>query len=349
MSDLMNNYIPPKAIQPGHHRYQAMYIWLDGQEPTAKMRSKTKILEEGQDPPIWGFDGSSTEQALGNDSDCILVPVFICKDTILRGDNLLVLCEVYLPNGEPHPSNSRAPLREVASRYTDKQALFGVEQEYTFLSGNLPYHWPTNGAPSPQGGYYCGVGSDEALGRDIVEDHLNACVEAGLQFSGTNPEVMPAQWEFQVGPLPPLEVADHLWMARWILYRVTEKYGVSATLHPKPMRGDWNGAGCHMNFSTAEMRNDGGYAAIIKACEALGKKVDLHISNYGDAIEERLTGKHETCKADEFRYGVSDRGASIRIPWQVEKDQKGYLEDRRPNANCDPYIVTRIILETVCE
>jgi glutamine synthetase len=344
---LFKNYTPPKVIQPDHRR-RAMYIWLDGKRPTAKMRSKTRILDEGQDPPIWGFDGSSTEQAGGESSDCVLVPAFACKDTILGGDNLLVLCEVFLPHGEPHPSNTRARLREAAARYADKEPLFGLEQEYTFLEGNLPYAWPLKGSPAPQGGYYCGVGSDEAYGRMVVEEHLEACLNAGLSFAGTNPEVMPAQWEFQVGPLPPLEVADHLWMARWILYRITEKHGISATLHPKPMRGDWNGAGCHTNFSTREMREEGGYAAIIAACEALGSKVQLHIANYGDGIEERLTGKHETCKYDEFRYGVSDRGASIRIPWQVERQQKGYLEDRRPNANCDPYVTTRLILDTVC-
>ena len=348
MPNFLNNYAAPPVLQPDH-KHQAMYIWLDGLKPTAKMRSKTKIMAEGEAPPIWGFDGSSTEQAEGNSSDCVLVPVFTCKDTILGGDNLLVLCEVYLPNGEPHPTNTRAKLREVAAKYADRKALFGLEQEYTFLDGNLPYGWPTKGAPAPQGGYYCGVGSDEALGRDIVEEHLEACLNAGLSFGGTNPEVMPAQWEFQVGPLPPLEVADQTWMARWILYRVTEKYGISATLHPKPMRGDWNGAGCHTNFSTEEMRADGGYPAIIQACEALGRKIELHIANYGDAIEERLTGKHETCKPEEFRYGVSDRGASIRIPLHVERDQKGYLEDRRPNSNCDPYVTTRLILETVCD
>ena len=347
MTHLMHDYAPPTVRQPLHKR-QAMYIWLDGLQPTAKMRSKTKILAEDEEPPIWGFDGSSTEQAKGHDSDCVLVPVFSCKDTILDGDNLLVLCEVFLPNGEPHPSNTRAKLREVAQRVANQEPLFGLEQEYTFLDGNLPFQWPKKGEPAPQGGYYCGVGSDEALGRDIVEQHLEACLKAGLSFAGTNPEVMPGQWEFQVGPLPSLEVADQLWMARWMLYRITENFGISATLHPKPMRGDWNGAGCHTNFSTREMREDGGYQAIIQACEKLGQNAETHIENYGDAIEERLTGKHETCRFDEFRYGVSDRGASIRIPWQVEKAQKGYLEDRRPNANCDPYVITRLILETVC-
>ena len=326
--------------------YKAEYIWIDGTLPTAKLRSKSKVIPYGEEPPIWGFDGSSTNQAPGENSDCVLKPVFICDDPIRGEDNKLVLCEVLLTDMTPHPSNTRAACAAAAEKYSEFETWFGIEQEYTYFQGSRPLGWPDNGFPAPQGGYYCGVGSDEVFGRPVVEEHLDACLKIGLGVSGINAEVMPAQWEFQVGPLSPVEASDHLWIARWLLYRIGEHHGVSATLDPKPVQGDWNGAGAHTNFSTKQMRED--YDACVAAAEALGTKANEHIENYGDRIEERLTGQHETCSYQEFRYGVSDRGASVRIPWQVARDKKGYIEDRRPNANCDPYVVTRLIVETVC-
>jgi len=326
--------------------YKAEYIWIDGTQPTAKLRSKTKIVPSGEEPPIWGFDGSSTNQAPGSNSDCVLQPVLTVPDPMRGGDHMLVMTEVLLTDMTPHPTNTRAACAEVADRYKSHDMWFGIEQEYTFFEGAKPLGWPDNGFPAPQGGYYCGVGADEVFGREIVEAHTEACLQAGIAISGTNGEVMPGQWEFQIGPVGPTEVSDHLWLARWLLYRIAEDFGVSATLYPKPVKGDWNGAGAHTNFSTKEMRSN--YDYCVKAAEALSTKHELHIANYGYAIEERLTGLHETCSYKEFRYGVSDRGASVRIPWQVARDQKGYIEDRRPNANCDPYVVTRLITDTVC-
>jgi glutamine synthetase len=326
--------------------YKAEYIWIDGTEPTAKLRSKTKIVADATDLPIWGFDGSSTNQAPGDRSDCVLQPVFSCPDPIRGGDNVLVLCEVLNTDMTPHASNTRAACAEVAGKFKDQEPIFGIEQEYTFFKGGRPYGFPSTGFPAPQGGYYCGVGADEVYGRDIVEAHLDACLTAGLHISGINAEVMPGQWEFQVGPVAPLQVADELWVARWLLYRVAEDFDVAATLDPKPVSGDWNGAGAHTNFSTNAMRE--GYEAVVAAVKALEPKAEEHVVGYGADIQRRLTGLHETAPWNEFSFGVSDRGASVRIPWQVEVDRKGYIEDRRPNANCDPYIVTRLIVDTCC-
>jgi glutamine synthetase len=329
--------------------YQAEYIWLDGNEPTPMLRSKTKVVDDAvTSQSIWGFDGSSTNQATGDKSDCVLKPVFTCPDPIRGGRNILVMCEVQLVNGRPHPTNTRAAAARVAKKYADDDMWFGLEQEYTMLrTDGTPLGFPEGGGlPGPQGPYYCGVGAGRIMGRDIVEEHTQACMDAGLAISGTNPEVMPGQWEFQIGPAGVTEVGDHMNVARWLLHRIAEDYDVVISFAAKPEKGDWNGAGCHTNFSTVAMRE--AYPAVIAACEAIGDNYLELVKSYGAGIEDRLTGAHETAPWTEFSYGVSNRGASIRIPWQVEKDQKGYAEDRRPNANCDPYTVARVITETVC-
>ncbi len=331
----------------------AEYIWMDGHSPTQKLRSKTKILVSDvkniADLPLWGFDGSSTNQADGKNSDCMLKPVYITRDPIRGGNNILVMCEVLNSNGTPHETNTRAHLVNIEKQFKNEEAWFGIEQEYTLFEGRNPLGWPEGGYPAPQGPFYCGVGADEVYGRDIVEEHLELCLDAGLEVSGINAEVMPGQWEYQIGPLGPLESADQLWISRWLLYRIAEDYGVSATLHPKPIKGDWNGAGAHTNYSTKAMRKEGGMKIIESACKKLAQKHDIHISVYGAHNEERLTGLHETCSIKDFRYGISDRGASIRIPMQTANDGYGYLEDRRPAANMDPYKVCSILIETTCK
>lgn len=331
--------------------YRAEYLWIDGTEPTAEIRSKTKILADGDTPGIWGYDGSSTNQAPGDKSDIVLKPVFQCPDPIRGGDDILVMCETFDVHDNPIPTNTRAKARAAFDKYGDQEPWFGLEQEYTMLDANTgwPAGFPAGGFPSPQGPYYCGVGALKIHGRDIVEEHTTLCMKAGLKISGTNAEVMPGQWEFQIGPADTLEVGDHMWVARYLLYRMGEKYNVEISIAAKPMKGDWNGAGMHTNFSTKAMRE--GYDPIIAACDALGQPgvPEKHLAVYGVGIEDRLTGAHETQRFDQFSYGVSDRGASIRIPWQVEQDKKGYLEDRRPNANADPYLIAAVMTDTVCE
>ncbi|MCL5435956.1 MAG: glutamine synthetase beta-grasp domain-containing protein [Patescibacteria group bacterium] len=332
------------------NKIMAEYIWMDGKKPTAKLRSKTKIIDAPvrslADIPAWGFDGSSTEQAEGNFSDRVLKPVYYVSDPIRGEPNILVMNEVYNPDGTPHSSNTRAVLAAAYEKYKNEEPIFGFEQEYTLYRKDWPMGWPPHGFPHPQGRYYCGVGCDEVYGRRLVEAHLRDCLKAGMLIYGINAEVMPAQWEFQVGPLPPLEAADQLWLARWILYRHGEDFEVYAKLDPKPMAGDWNGAGGHTNYSTKAMRAAGGVAAVKAACDKLGGRHKEHIAVYGADNDKRLTGKHETCSIRDFRYGVLDRGASIRIPLDTDKRGHGHLEDRRPAANMDPYQVTVALLET---
>ena len=334
-------------------KVMAEYIWIDGHEPTANLRSKTKILSNAvasvADLPSWGFDGSSTLQAEGTDSDCMLKPVWFCKDPLRGGDNVLVMNEVYNPDGSPHKSNTRTPLVELAEKFKDHDPWFGIEQEYILMNGKQPLGWPDKGYPErPQGLYYCSVGSEDIAGRDVVEDHMHACLDAGIAISGINAEVMLGQWEYQIGPVGALEVGDQLWVARWLLERIGEDYGVRVELHPKPIKGDWNGSGAHINYSTEAMRAPGGLTVIEEACEKLGKNIDKHIAVYGADNDQRLTGLHETCNINEFRYGVRDRGASIRIPMDTQKNGCGYLEERRPASNVDPYKACAALIDTTC-
>ena len=324
------------------------YIWLDGFKPTQSLRSKTRIERDFsgkiEDCPMWSFDGSSTQQAEGNDSDCLLKPVAIFSDPD-RSNGYLVMTEVLNADGTPHESNGRATIDD-----DDNDFWFGFEQEY-FLNDpttNLPLGFPENGYPAPQGQYYCSVGAKNAFGRDIVEDHLDQCLEAGINVEGINAEVATGQWEYQVFAKGAKNAGDQIWVARYLAERNAEKWGVSIDLHPKPIKGDWNGSGMHANFSNEVMRTKGGEELFNKICEAFdGKNIKKHMDVYGAHNEKRLTGLHETQSIDKFSYGVSDRGASIRIPiGTVEDGWVGRLEDRRPASNGDPYKIASVIVST---
>ncbi|XP_069792172.1 glutamine synthetase-like [Narcine bancroftii] len=338
---------------PQDGQVQVTYVWIDGTGQHVRSKCRTLYQEPKfvQDVPQWNYDGSSTGQSEGSNSDMYLIPVGIFRDPFTLDPNKLVLCEVRKYNGKPAETNLRYSCKKVMEQAKDAHPWFGLEQEYTLLGidGN-PYGWPKNGFPGPQGPYYCGVGADKAYGRDIVEAHYKACLYAGVKITGTNAEVMPSQWEFQVGPCEGIEMGDHLWMARFILHRICEDFGVVATLDPKPMTGNWNGAGCHANFSTESMRKPGGLKYIEEAIEKLSKKHSYHIQLYdprgGMDNCRRLTGQQETSSISDFSAGIANRGASIRIPRQVGHDQYGYFEDRRPAANCDPYIVTEALVRT---
>jgi len=325
------------------------YIWLDGYKPTQSLRSKTKIEKDFsgnlEDLPKWSFDGSSTEQAPGGSSDCVLQPVFIVKDP-QRKNAYLVMCEVLNADGTPHPSNGRALIDD-----DDNDFWFGFEQEY-FLwdpANNKPLGFPEGGFPAPQGPYYCGVGANNAFGRHIVEEHLDACIEAGLNVEGINAEVAAGQWEFQIFAKGAKLAGDEIWVARYLMERIGEKYGVSINWHCKPLGSlDWNGSGMHANFSNEVLRTCGSKETYDKICESFRPVIKEHIAVYGADNHLRLTGKHETASINDFSYGVSDRGASIRIPLAtVERGWIGYLEDRRPNSAADPYKVAARIIKTV--
>jgi len=348
--DITRHYL---TLPQPDDKVQVMYVWIDGSGENLRCKTRTHdcVPKTAEELPIWNFDGSSTGQAEGSNSDVYLHPVALFNDPFRRGNNKLVLCETYKYNKKPTESNHRKTCKEVMVQAAGEKPWFGIEQEYTLQDiDKHPFGWPKLGFPGPQGPYYCAVGADKVFGRDILEAHYRACLYAGVKICGTNGEVMPAQWEFQVGPCEGIEMGDHLWMARFLLHRVAEDFGVVVSLDPKPMPGNWNGAGAHCNYSTEAMRNDGGITAIEAAIAKLGKEHDRHIKWYdpkgGEDNKRRLTGLHETSSINDFSAGVANRGASIRIPRQVGEDKKGYLEDRRPASNCDPYRVTEAVVRT---
>ena len=333
-------------------KYKLEYIWLDGYQPVPNLRGKTQIKEFKAFPklaelPLWGFDGSSTRQAEGRTSDCMLKPVAVYPDAT-RENGVLVLAEVMMPDGvTPHPSNGRATILD------DPDAWFGFEQEYFLYKDGAPLGFPPGGGyPPPQGEYYTGVGYKNvgSIAREIVDKHLDLCLYAGINHEGINAEVAKGQWEFQIFAKGSAKAADDVWTARYLMMRLCEKYEVDMVLHCKPIKGDWNGSGMHSNFSSKYLREVGGkdyFEALMKAFE---KNIPDHIAVYGPDNHLRLTGLHETQAIDKFSYGLSDRGASVRLPVNfIKNGYKGYLEDRRPNSEADPYQIVSQIVKTIAE
>jgi len=329
------------------------YVWIDGYKPEPNLRSKVKIVdyESIKDAvqvgklPVWNFDGSSTNKADTGNSDRLLNPVRIYTryNFPLKNSTVYVLCEVLNPDGTPHDTNKRAKLNE-----EQEDLWFGFEQEYFIreeINGTILGH--KRNILKGQGEYYCGVGHN-VVGRDFVEEHLDICLEYGINITGTNAEVALGQWEYQVFSKGKLKGGDDLWMSRYFLYKISEKYGYHIDIHPKPLtHGEWNGSGLHTNFSDDRMRNEGGYKFFESIFNSFGSRHEDHIKAYGSNNNLRLTGEYETQSIDKFSWGVSDRGASIRVPQETAKEWKGYVEDRRPGSNADPYKIIKEIVTSL--
>ena len=319
----------------------AEYIWIDG---NSRLRSKTRIVTPG-DFPEWDYDGSSTNQATSLNSEIVLKPCAVFKDPF-RSNGSLVLCATYDQNGHPLATNYRDWAVDIFNANLEEEPWYGIEQEYFLMDSttNLPLGASEN---SRQGQYYCSVGSKNAFGRHIAEMHMQYCMYAGITVSGINAEVAPGQWEYQIGPCIGITASDQLWVARYILERITELGGVYICLSPKPFP-QWNGSGCHTNVSTKKMREENGIVEIYRAVNALSITHEEHMNVYGVGNEKRMTGLHETSSMTSFSHGTSNRSASIRINHKTVKEGCGYFEDRRPSANMNPYLVTAKILETIC-
>jgi len=335
---------------------QATYVWIDG--TGENLRSKTRTLdtvpEAISEYPIWNYDGSSTGQATGRDSDMYLYPVAVYEDPFSGPNARLVLCDTYNHLREPTATNHRAKCLKAMKMCANERPWFGIEQEYLLLDRDgYPLGWPKHGYPAKQGPYYCAIGADRIFGREIVETHYRACLNIGINIGGTNAEVTPGQWEYQIGVCEGIDMGDQMWISRYILHRVCEQFGVIATFDPKPSMTSegWNGAGCHTNFSTEKMRAPGGLEIIKAAMPKLESHHSEHLKIYdpngGEDNLKRLSGKFETSSVDKFTWGIGNRGCSVRIPRQVAEEGKGYLEDRRPSSNVDPYQVTAALVNAI--
>ena len=358
-------YESVELVKPNNAMYKYDYIWLDC---NGEIRNKTMIRTDHktgdynssiQNIPWWTYDGSSTGQATGSRSDVRLKPVALFNHPFVT-KGYIVVCETYQYNYDtdtlsPHPTNTRHENFVLMEKAETFKPQFGIEQEYVLYHRNgVPYGWTSDSDPGlgEQGPYYCSVGGDRTFGRNISIEHMQACLDAGIKICGTNGEVMPGQWEYQIGICDGNEIGDHMLVSRYLLHRITEKYDIFVSFHPKPKSGDWNGSGCHTNFSTELMRHEDGLKHIIQARDKLMLKHSEHMEVYGTDNRARMLGAYETANYDEFdkgaHDGIGDRKASVRIPLHVYLDKCGYLEDRRVASNADIYSVTTKIIKTTC-
>jgi glutamine synthetase len=350
------------------------------------IRSKTRCLDGKKytldNLPDWNYDGSSTSQATTEKSEVILRPKALFKDPFYplklnkysrnnyeeydtnynnghtKYEFYMVLCDIYTLDEEsreyiPHKDNTRHLASNIFTNdtVTNFEPWFGLEQEFFLINHNtnLPIGYFGEGKTTPQGQYYCSVGYGNAIYRSIVDDIFHKALFAGIKVSGINAEVAPGQWEIQVGPCVGLEAGDHLWMLRYIMMKVSENYSCYISFHPKPLtEGEWNGSGCHINYSTNKMRGENGLDEINRIIHKMSSDENhkKHLKVYGEWNDLRLTGEHETSSLEDFSHGVGNRGASVRIPTQTLKDEFGYFEDRIPSSVVDPYLATAILFET---
>jgi glutamine synthetase len=338
-------------------KFVADYVWVGG---NSEFRSKTRVITVKpnqksvtlKDIPDWNYDGSSTNQSNREESEVILVPRAMYRNPFTMGNDVLIMCDTYTPDMTPHVTNTRASAQKIFNQHTEMRPWYGLEQEYFIIdpNTNLPVGYE-DGKTQGQGTHYCGAGAENVFGRSVADQHMALCIRAGITISGINAEVAPGQWEFQVGPCEGIQAGDDMMMARYLLIRVAETKNLKVTFEPKPLKGNWNGSGCHTNFSTVMMREGShgktGLDYINQAIKCLETDHTEMISKYGSGNQERMTGLHETADYNVFSHGVANRGVSVRIGNETYRNKKGYFEDRRPSSNCDPYVVTSLIMKSI--
>jgi glutamine synthetase len=336
--------------------YLVDYIWLGGNN---EIRTKARTIELSasvvvpklEHIPKWNYDGSSTGQAPSEgDTEVTLVPVYIKYGPVVVNkpfrNVIIAVCATYYADDKPLPNNHYEFANQVFSQHAEEEPWFGLEQEYFIMDKHtrqpIGMYDHIN---TPQGQFYCGVGALNCYGRQIVTQHYMECLNYGIKISGVNQEVAVGQWEFQIGPVVGIDIGHQMLIARFLLETTAERYDCYICYDPKPYP-DWNGSGCHINFSTKTMREYGGYSAILSSMNKLADNHLKHIAVYGDDNDKRLTGKHETSGINKFTWGVGTRNTSVRVGNETYKNGCGYFEDRRPAANIDPYVTTAMIFKT---
>lgn len=355
--DIMSKYL--ELEQPDDVVF-CTYVFVDGSLENVRAKTRTLGFEpkNPEDCPRWTFCGLGTYQwgDASAKSEMYMEPVALFRDPFLKGRNKLVLCQVFQHDGTPHETNTRHPCAEVMAKAAGQAPWFGIEQEYVIRGRDgLPIGWPKDGnVIKPLGPFFYGVGAENTVGRQISDAHLKACAYAGVKIGGTNSEVVLSQWEYQVGPLEGTAAGDHLWISRYILQRVAEEFDVVVSIDPKPFESDkLCGSGGHINFSTKDMREQGGLEHIKVALKKLEANAAEHLRAYdprkgGAANRRRLEAGMLATPTENFVTDTCSREVSVRIPRLVCDAGRGYLEDRRPGANVEPYSATAAIVKTVC-
>ncbi|KAH9628059.1 hypothetical protein HF086_018034 [Spodoptera exigua] len=246
-------------------------------------------------------------------------------------------------------SNHRYKCAATYNKCKEQEPWFGMEQYFYLMNPTdlRPVGWPKGGYPQSSPLYYCGTGGDKIFGRELIDAHSRCCLYAGIPMWSTNPEVVPSQWQYRVGPSVGINAGDDAWMARFILKILAEQFGVSISFDPKPV-AEWSTSAAGVNFSTLATRGENGISVIQKGIKKLAASHERHIKVY-DAHGELdnktpLSGETMT---EKFSAGIADRSCSIRIPRIVAENKCGFLEDRRPASNSDPYQVIDALMRTV--
>nr|CAH7745052.1 unnamed protein product [Callosobruchus chinensis] len=315
-------------------KVQLTYLWID--HTGENLRSKTRTLDFSpstyKEVPIWNFNGFHTMKAPKEKSDYYLVPVSLYNDPIRRGANKIVLCETFDADEKPCKTNHRQKCVEALNKVCDHEVYIGFEQDYYIMgSDGRPFGWPPMGEPISDRQYYASMCT--VIGREITECIYRALLYAGVNVYSDCAEPAPSQWELKTNGERGVKPADDMWFSRWLMQRIAEDFGLCISFQPF-VSPRWSKSGLHVTYSTKKMRDNDGMKYIQETIKKLEK-----------CHTEMLKIYKSTYLGDKFTSGIGDRTASVRIPKIVADKKKGFIEDRRPAGNADPYKIMEALIK----